>query len=75
MMVAYVARGGGYDLPKTLDGYLRRYGKDEHKSAVLLRDKAPLPAIYSTTHARSFCYLEGGTPGPIRVDHLWQFVH
>jgi hypothetical protein len=74
MMVAYVDRGGGYGLPKTLDGYLRRHGKDEHKSEILLRDEAPLPAVYSTTHARSFSYLEGGAPGPIRVDHLWQFV-
>lgn len=74
MMVAYVDRGGGYGLPRTLDDYLRRHGKGEHKSAVLLRDEAPLPAIYSTTHVRSFSYLEGGAPGPIRVDHLWEFV-
>lgn len=73
LMVAYVDRSGGYALPKTLDVYMRRYAQEEHKSDVRLRDET-LPVIYSTTHSRSFTYLESGAPGPIRVDHLWQFV-
>lgn len=73
LMVAYVD-GDGYRLPGTLEGYLRKHATQSLKSDVALRDQPPAPAIYSTTHARSFAYRQGGGPGPIRVDHLWQRV-
>lgn len=73
LMVAYV--DGQYQLPRTLAEYLQTQPA-EHTlvSTVSLRDAPPAPEVYSTVHVRAFEYREGGSPGPVQIDHLWHRI-
>ena len=71
MMIAYVDPRTRYELPDTLEKYMRKHADASLKSDVVLRDLPPSSAIYSTTHARAFLYEPEGHPGPIQIDHLW----